>query len=201
MVLLNRIYTRTGDDGTTGLVGGERVGKDDLRIEAYGTVDELNACIGMVRDANTRHQTDAEARSQLDGQLLNIQQRLFDLGASLATRPGSRRPGQPCPTASDIAWLEQTLDAMNAELAPLNSFVLPGGGPIAAPLHLARTVCRRAERATVRLGRHEPVEETDLKYLNRLSDWLFVASRWVAKRLGEPEPLWAPWAEKPSTTK
>lgn len=196
MVRLNRIYTRTGDDGSTGLVGGERVGKDDLRIECYGTVDELNACIGMVRDANQRHTLDLASRDLLENRLQDIQQRLFDLGASLATRPDSRRPGQPCPTQADVDGLEQTLDEMNGELTPLNSFILPGGGPVAAPLHLARTVCRRAERHTVALSRTEQVEALDVQYLNRLGDWLFVASRWVAHRAGEPEPLWAPWAEK-----
>ncbi len=192
MVLLNRIYTRTGDDGTTGLVGGERVGKDDARIEAYGTVDELNACIGLVRDANQRFNTDTQTIAELEAALVHIQQRLFNLGSSLATRLDSRRAGQPLIVQADVDALEVGIDEMNAELQPLRSFVLPGGGPIAAPLHLARTVCRRAERETLRLSRVEAVDFCDLRYLNRLSDWLFVASRWIAHRTGQPEPLWMP---------
>ena len=192
MVRLNRIYTRTGDDGTTGLVGGERVDKDDPRIEAYGTVDELNACLGLVRDANERHNQDAEARARLETELFDIQQKLFNLGSSLATRLETRWPGQPLTTQADIDLLEARLDAMNEELPPLTSFVLPGGGPVAANLHLARTVCRRAERHTLHLSRRESIDPTDLKFLNRLSDYLFVASRWAARKTGYPEPLWTP---------
>ena len=191
MVRLNRIYTRTGDDGTTGLVGGERVPKDDPRIEAYGTVDELNACIGVCREANTRTQ-DSEARGQLDRDLWKIQQQLFNLGSSLATRLESRWPGQPLIVAEDVTALERSMDAMNQELEPLKSFVLPGGGPTGAALHVARTVCRRAERRAFELAHVEVVAPEDLNYLNRLSDWLFVASRWIAKRTGEPEALWTP---------
>lgn len=190
MVRLSKIYTRSGDDGTTALVGGERVDKTDLRIEAYGTVDELNATLGLVRDGNLRHGNDAQTRAEFDAILQQIQQKLFHLGSSLATRFESRYPGQPLIVQGDVDALEGTIDKMNAELQPLKSFVLPGGGPIAAPLHLARTVCRRAERATLRLAAHEQVERADIKYLNRLSDLLFVASRWIAKRGGEPEPLW-----------
>lgn len=192
MVRLTRIYTRTGDDGTTSLVGGERVGKDDLRIEAYGTVDELNACLGLVRDGNQRHNSHEQTRIEFEALLVIIQQRLFNLGSSLATRLESRWPGQPIVVQADVDALEHSMDAMNAELEPLKSFILPGGGPIAAPLHLARTVCRRAERQTLRLSRSEPIDSCDLRYLNRLSDWLFVAGRWIAKRTGEPEPLWTP---------
>lgn len=192
MVHLTRIYTRTGDDGTTALVGGERVPKDDLRIEAYGTVDELNAVLGMVRDHNQRYGTDEAARAELEALLSGIQGKLFDLGSSLATRLESRYPGQPIIVADDTAGLEAALDRMNAELKPLKSFVLPGGGPVASVLHLARTVCRRAERRVLSLARQEALDPEDLKYLNRLSDLLFVASRWVAHRHGEPEPLWQP---------
>lgn len=192
MVRLTRIYTRTGDDGTTSLVGGERVGKDDLRIEAYGTVDELNACLGLVRDGNLRHNPHEQTRVEFEASLVTIQQRLFNLGSSLATRLESRWPGQPIVVQADVDALEHGMDAMNAELEPLKSFILPGGGPIAAPMHLARTVCRRAERQTLRLSRAEPIDSCDLRYLNRLSDWLFVAGRWIAKRTGEPEPLWTP---------
>lgn len=192
MVRLNKIYTRTGDDGSTSLVGGERVAKDDARIAAYGTVDELNACLGMVRDANQRIKANDQTADELDAALVLIQQRLFNLGSSLATRLETRWPGQPLIVQADVDALEVGIDAMNAELEPLQSFVLPGGGPIAAPLHLARTVCRRAEREAIHLSRTEQVDPCDLRYLNRLSDWLFVASRWIAHRTGQPEPLWTP---------
>lgn len=192
MVRLNRIYTRTGDDGTTGLVGGERVGKDDPRIECYGTVDELNAVLGMVRDQNQRHGQDAATRLYLAELLQSVQQKLFDLGSLLATREPERFPYLPTLSAADVTALEQAIDTMNAELQPLTSFVLPGGGPIGSVLHLARTVCRRAERRTLALARLEPVAPDGVKYLNRLSDLLFVASRWIAHRHGEPEPLWLP---------
>ncbi len=192
MVRLTRIYTRTGDDGTTALVGGERVPKDDLRIEAYGTVDELNATLGMVLERNRATAQDAKARDHLDALLTQVQQDLFNLGSSLATRLESRWPGQPTIGAADVTRLEEALDEMNAELPKLKSFILPGGGPVGATLHLARTVCRRAERCVVRLGAQEAVDPADLRYLNRLSDLLFVAGRWVARRHGEPEVLWMP---------
>ena len=124
--------------------------------------------------------------------LERIQQQLFDLGSGLATRMESRWPGQPVITASDVTWLEQRIDAMNAELEPLRSFILPGGGPVGAMTHLARTVCRRAERATYRVGLVEAIAPEDLHYLNRLSDYFFVLGRWVARRHGEPESLWMP---------
>ena len=155
-------------------------------------MDELNAVLGMVRDHARRHLQNAATRAELEQLLEHIQQKLFDLGSSLATRLESRYPGQPMVLAADTTALEQEIDRMNAELEPLRSFVLPGGGPVASVLHLARTVCRRAERETLALSRHEPIDPEDLKYLNRLSDLLFVASRWVAKRQGEPEPLWTP---------
>ena len=192
MVRLDRIYTRTGDDGTTGLVGGERVSKDDPRIEAYGSVDELNACVGLVRERNMRHGGDEPARAQLDALLETVQQRLFNLGSSLATRFDDRREGQPVLTSDHVEELERVIDALNEDLEPLTSFILPGGGPVGAMLHLARTVCRRAERATLSLSRRETIDGNDLRYLNRLSDALFVMGRWIAKRQGEPEPLWNP---------
>ena len=192
MVRLTRIYTRGGDDGSTSLVGGERVGKDDLRIEAYGTVDELNATVGLCRERNTAAGADPATRAEVDAMLERIQQQLFDLGSGLATRLESRWPGQPVISADDVLWLEQRIDAMNEDLEPLRSFVLPGGGPVGAMTHLSRTICRRAERATFRLGRIEPIADDDLRYLNRLSDYFFVLGRWVAKRHGEPETLWMP---------
>ena len=192
MVRLTRIYTRTGDDGTTALVGGERVAKDDLRIEAYGTVDELNATLGMALERNRATATDLVAQEQLATLLTQVQQDLFNLGSSLATKMESRWPGQPIIVAEDVTRLEQALDEMNAALPKLKSFILPGGGPVGATLHLSRTVCRRAERCVVRLAAVEAVEDADLHYLNRLSDLLFVASRWVAQRHDEPEILWQP---------
>ncbi|MDP6946395.1 MAG: cob(I)yrinic acid a,c-diamide adenosyltransferase [Myxococcota bacterium] len=191
MVRLTKIYTRTGDRGTTRLVGGQEVAKDGLRIEAYGTVDELNAVIGMVRVAlEASASLDEPDRVSFGAWLADVQQRLFDLGSDLATRLEDRFEGQPIMTADHIEALEGRIDAWNAELEPLTSFVLPGGGAIGAPLHLARTVCRRAERCVVTLGGAEPIGEQVIPFLNRLSDALFVASRWVAKRGGESEALW-----------
>lgn len=189
MVRLNRIYTRTGDDGTTGLVGGDRVGKDDPRIEAYGTVDELNAALGALHPLLTGR---GDAFERLLRNLVGVQQLLFDLGASLATRPEHRWDGMPAASADHVAWFERDIDRMNESLPPLQSFVLPGGGAATAQLHVARTVCRRAEREVLRLSRLEPVEPLILKVLNRLSDWLFVAGRWAAAQAGEPELLWVP---------
>ena len=186
MVKLNKIYTRTGDAGTTGLANGERRSKADLRVEAYGTVDETNACIGLAR---------LHADERLDPVLSRIQNDLFDLGADLATPP-SDKPLEYEPlriVASQVAWLEGEIDALNADLAPLTSFVLPGGSPLAAALHLARTVSRRAERIAVALAaiEAERIEPESLKYLNRLSDFLFVASR-VANANGANDVLWVP---------
>lgn len=191
MVRLTKIYTRTGDGGTTRLVGGQEVAKDGLRIEAYGTVDELNAVVGMVRVALGQSGVlEADDQRAFDRWLGDVQQRLFDLGSDLATRVADRYEGQPVITAAQVDALEGQIDLWNAALEPLKSFVLPGGGPIGAPLHLARTVCRRAERRTVSLAAAEPVGEQVVPYLNRLSDALFVASRWIARRAGEVEALW-----------
>ncbi len=192
MVRLTKIYTRTGDDGSTALVGGERVPKHHLRIECYGTVDELNACIGLVRERLKQTSKESLARAERDGDLETIQQDLFNLGSSLATRLEQRWKGQPTIDESHIKRLEKTLDAMNEQLPSLNSFVLPGGGPVGAQLHLARTVCRRAERCVARLSEIEAVDPMDLRYLNRLSDLLFVMGRWIAQKMGEPETLWTP---------
>jgi cob(I)alamin adenosyltransferase len=186
MVTLNRIYTRTGDDGSTALVTGERRSKADLRVEAYGTVDEVNACMGLAR-LHTR------ADEGLDGMLARIQNDLFDLGADLAT-PETKEPPKHAPlriVQPQVERLEREIDALNAHLSPLRSFVLPGGTPAAAALHLARTVCRRAERIVVALKASEPVSEPALKYLNRLSDFLFVAARDANER-GTEDVLWVP---------
>lgn len=189
MVRLNRIYTRTGDDGTTALGTGERRPKHDLRIEAYGTVDETNAAIGVAR---------AQLGSDLaglDAVLSRIQNDLFDLGAELATPDdGSEKDYEPLRiVASQVDRLEADIDTLNGDLKPLKSFVLPAGGPASAALHLARTVARRAERLMVALADREPgkVDEPGLKYINRLSDFLFVASRWVNDR-GRADVLWVP---------
>lgn len=191
MVKINKVYTRKGDAGNTQLVGGRSIPKDHPRVDAYGTVDELNAVLGLARSANGQSPPNPR-RESLDRLLQAIQQRLFDLGAQLATRPGDEYEGQVLVQASDVAWLEDVIDTLNADLAPLNSFILPGGGATTAFLHQARTVCRRCERLAVALSRQEPVGEHVVPYLNRLSDALFVMSRWVTATLGEQELLWQP---------
>ena len=189
MVVLNKIYTKTGDDGTTALGTGERRPKYDLRIEAYGTVDEANAAIGMARAA-----LDPEL-AELDAMLARIQNDLFDLGAELATPDdGTPKDYEPLRiVASQAERIERDIDKLNMDLKPLRSFVLPGGSRAAASLHLARTIARRAERLMVALVSQEPerVGRPGLVYMNRLSDFLFVASRWVNGR-GEADVLWVP---------
>jgi cob(I)alamin adenosyltransferase len=187
---ISRVYTRTGDAGQTGLVGGQRVAKDDLRIEAYGTVDELNAWVGLCRAAALDPPTGPA--SDLASALLRVQHQLFNLGSILATLPADVGPRQPRPTDADVAWLEAEMDAKTGQLAPLRSFVLPGPARLNALLHLARTVCRRAERACVTLRRDGGCADLEVRYLNRLSDALFVWSRWAAHQLGTPETLWQP---------
>jgi cob(I)alamin adenosyltransferase len=185
VVKLNRIYTRTGDDGGTGLVGGTRVSKADLRVAAYGDVDETNACIGLAR---------LHTDGALDALLERIQNDLFDLGADLAT-PGAGA-GDLRMVDGQVARLEREIDEINGGLAPLTSFVLPGGSAASAALHLGRTVCRRAERAVVALRETgEPVNPAALKYLNRLSDLLFVAAR-QANGAGAADVLWRPGATR-----
>ena len=186
MVVLNRIYTRTGDDGTTALGSGERRPKYDLRIAAYGTVDETNAAIGIAR----LHLAGAP---ELDGMLGLIQNDLFDLGADLAVPQREGKAERLRMLSSQVERLERDIDRLNAPLAPLTSFVLPGGTPAAAHLHLARTICRRAERIMVELAAKpdEPVSDAAIQYLNRLSDFLFVASR-TANNHGAGDVLWVP---------
>ena len=188
MVVLNKIYTRTGDDGTTALGTGARRKKYDLRIAAYGTLDETNAAIGVAR-------LHTAGDAALDAALGRIQNDLFDVGADLCTPGHGKGPGGARLTVTDkqVAWLETEIDRLNAELAPLRSFVLPGGSPAAAYLHLARTICRRAERLTAELKDKagESVTPEVLKYLNRLSDYLFVASRY-ANGKGSGDVLWKP---------
>lgn len=190
MVRLTKIYTRTGDGGLTRLVNGAQLPKDDPRIEAYGTVDELNAQVGVCRVALGAADLPAPLVQETNDWLEDVQQRLFDLGSDLATPMADRFPGQPIIEAAHITALERAMDAWNAELPPLTSFVLPGGGPLGAQLHVARTVCRRAERRVQTLRASQDLGEQALPYLNRLSDALFVLSRWVAKRGGEAEALW-----------
>ncbi|MFZ0839875.1 MAG: cob(I)yrinic acid a,c-diamide adenosyltransferase [Xanthobacteraceae bacterium] len=186
MVVLNRIYTRTGDDGTTSLGNNERRKKYDLRVDAYGTLDEVNAVIGLVR----LHTADDPT---LDPALARIQNDLFDVEADLCL--SEKGPGGARLTVTDtqVAWLEQEIDRLNADLAPLRSFILPGGTPAAAYMHLARTVCRRAERIMVELADQpgEHVSAPSLKYINRLSDFLFVAGRF-ANQKGATDVLWVP---------
>ncbi|MEO1200847.1 MAG: cob(I)yrinic acid a,c-diamide adenosyltransferase [Pseudomonadota bacterium] len=191
MVRLNKIYTRTGDDGTTGLGTGDRRMKYDLRVAAYGTVDETNSCIGMAR----QHTSTDPNLAPVDTTLVRIQNDLFDLGADLCT-PDTGEPLEYEPlriTDGQVETLEVAIDTLNADLAPLRSFILPGGTPAAAALHLARCVCRRAERMMVELGETpgEPVGKPALQYVNRLSDYLFVASRWVNDK-GAGDILWVP---------
>jgi cob(I)alamin adenosyltransferase len=188
MVVLNKIYTRTGDDGTTALGSGERRKKYDLRVAAYGSLDEANAAIGVAR-LHTVH--DAE----LDGALARIQNDLFDLGADLATPSKGRGPGgaRLTATVTQVEWLESEIDRFNAALAPLTSFILPGGSAAAAHLHVARTICRRAERLIAELKDRpdEVVTPEVLTYVNRLSDFLFVAARHTNHK-GERDVLWRP---------
>lgn len=189
MVVLNRIYTKTGDAGTTALGSGERVSKTSVRIAAYGTVDETNATIGMVRIHLTG------SNPLVDAMLARIQNDLFDLGADLCVPDrGEKLPYEPLRMAeAQVKRLENEIDQMNAELTPLKSFVLPGGTPAAAALHVSRTVSRRAERLMVELASlpNEPVSSAALKYINRLSDFLFVAGRYVNDR-GKADVLWVP---------
>ncbi|AUX23087.1 ATP:cob(I)alamin adenosyltransferase [Sorangium cellulosum] len=196
-ITINRVYTRQGDGGLTRLVGGQRIPKDDARIEAYGTVDELNALIGAARQSllevlPSAPAASAERLGELGRALLRVQHELFNLGSILATLPGDVHPKQPRVTQAEIARLEAEMDRCQEDLAPLRSFVLPGGSRLNTDLHLARTVCRRAERCCVRLAQAVQADPQAIGYLNRLSDALFVWSRWAAALLGTPEILWEP---------
>ncbi|MGH6808735.1 MAG: cob(I)yrinic acid a,c-diamide adenosyltransferase [Ensifer adhaerens] len=188
MVKLNKIYTRTGDNGTTGLVSGARRLKSDLRVDAYGAVDEANAFVGLAR----QHTADVV---DLDAALMRIQNDLFDLGADLATPDTGEKPQyEPLRiVASQVTWLEAEIDRLNADLEPLRSFVLPAGSAASAALHVARTVARRAERQMVALAQLEAeiVSREAIAYINRLSDFLFVAARWANDK-GHADVLWIP---------
>ncbi|HTT76806.1 MAG TPA: cob(I)yrinic acid a,c-diamide adenosyltransferase [Candidatus Binataceae bacterium] len=204
-IRLTRIYTRSGDKGLTGLVGGARVPKDSLRLEAYGTTDELNSIMGIIRTYAPTYRERLGAEYEWFAEMLRrIQNELFDAGSELATPPGGEYEEMHRMGAPEIEQLEHEIDHMQEDLQPLNSFTLPGGGVLNAFLHQARTVCRRAERVTWALNREEELNDGILKYLNRLSDHLFVQSRWVAKRADEPEFLWdrgLRMAEKPRPKK
>lgn len=197
-IRINRVYTRTGDDGQTGLVGGKRIFKDDLRIACYGDVDELNSVLGVVRSllaAPPYEGTAAAAR--VDAVLAFVQQELFDVGSELATPPESHYDGMIRAGDDSIARLEAWMDELAPDLPELKSFVLPGGGAAAAMLHVARTVCRRSERAVTTLVRRGETSPTTARYLNRLSDLLFVQSRWIAITTGHGEVLWQHGLEPP----
>jgi len=193
MVTLTRIYTRGGDAGQTSLGRGERVAKHDPRVEAYGTTDEANSVIGLARSAIARTLLGGERYAEADAMLGRIQNDLFDLGADLAVPEREGKAERLRMLASQVERLERDIDALNAHMAPLTSFVLPGGTPAAAYLHLARTICRRAERIMVELAARpeEPVNEAAIQYMNRLSDFLFVASRAVNDN-GAGDVLWVP---------
>jgi cob(I)alamin adenosyltransferase len=189
---INRVYTRMGDRGDTRLAGGQRVPKDGLRISAYGTVDELNAFLGAARATVAELSALQPRLAPLAAVLLRVQHELFNLGSILAALPEDAHPRQARVTEAEVARLETEMDGMNEELAPLRSFVLPGGSRLNAELHICRTVCRRAERACVALARAEPAPPEAVRYLNRLGDALFVWSRWASQAAGAPETLWEP---------
>jgi cob(I)alamin adenosyltransferase len=179
-----KIYTKTGDKGTTALFGGKRVSKADLRIETYGTVDELNSYIGLVRDQ--------EVNANRKNILVEIQDRLFTVGSILATEPGNTKVKVPPLNESDIVLLEKEIDEMDGQLPPMKSFVLPGGHQSVSFCHIARTVCRRAERLVIALDTAEKVDPLIVQYLNRLSDYLFMLSRKMTAELGAEETPWKP---------
>lgn len=179
-----KIYTKTGDGGNTSLLGGKRVSKGNIRIEAYGTVDELNAYVGLLKDQEINRPREAFLKT--------IQEKLFVMGASLATVPGKEKVKKPDIYPEDISALEAEIDAMESQLEPLTKFILPGGHQVVSFCHIARTVCRRAERCVVNLQEEEEVKENVIQYLNRLSDYFFVLGRLIAKELDVEEVTWVP---------
>jgi len=190
-IRLTKIYTRTGDKGLTALVGGKRVPKESGRLEAYGTIDELNAVVGLVRTWLPEYQSRlGKDFTWYAAMLRRVQNELFDVGSELATPPEGEYEGMHRVGDAETKLLEQEMDRMQRGLAPLKSFTLPGGGVLNAFLHQARTVCRRAERVCWAVKRDEPISDQLIVYINRLSDHLFVQSRWIAQRLDEPEFLW-----------
>ena len=187
---ISKVYTRSGDAGKTRLAGGQEVWKDALRVQTYGTVDELNAVLGLARALNAEQADMGPTREKLEETLRWMQNKLFDLGGILATAPGKTFKNMPSVTADHVVRLERLIDACQEDLEPLKEFILPGGGKVSGILHQARTVCRRAERLCVSLSREEDVPAELVRFLNRLSDALFVLARWVAKTQDEPEYLW-----------
>ena len=199
-VRITKVYTRTGDRGDTGLVGGKRVAKDSLRVDAYGAIDELNSIVGLARVFNEEDRAAGAAHEFLDEVLCQIQDELFALGSELATPPEFFTEGMYRVADDEVKRLEKLMDRCQKDLEPLKSFVLPGGGPASAALHVARTVCRRAEREVVALMRQEDLGPWPLAYLNRLSDLLFVLSRWIGHKAGEQEFLWQRPLEREART-
>lgn len=179
-----KIYTKTGDQGTTALFGGKRVSKADLRIDTYGTVDELNSWIGLLRDQ--------EVNFKRKDFLITIQDRLFTIGSILATEPGNTKVRIPALSAEDVQALEKSIDEMDSELPPMKSFILPGGHQSVSFCHITRTVCRRSERLVISLNNHEPVDALVIQYMNRLSDYLFVLGRKISQELGIEDTPWKP---------
>jgi cob(I)alamin adenosyltransferase len=193
MVTLNKIYTRTGDTGSTGLVGGARIDKDAIKVSAYGDIDELNAQLGVCKELATSSSSILKLISQM---LITIQNELFDIGAELATPVESHWEGMLKAGPQHVERLEKWIDKLNEQLPTLKSFILPGGTLLSAQIHVARTVCRRAERQICSLHKTEPVSQSILQYINRLSDLLFVMSRAVVRDAGKPEYLWVPGGER-----
>jgi cob(I)alamin adenosyltransferase len=187
MVKINRIYTRTGDDGSTGLVGGERISKAAPRVDAYGDIDELNSWLGFVISVIT-----APELSKIPPILTLIQNELFDIGSELASAKQSDLSGLPLIEQDRVTQLEKWIDEFSGDLPELRSFILPGGHQVTGALHIARTVCRRAERSMIRVHAHEPIREVTVHYVNRLSDLLFSLCRYTSNKLGIEEPLWVP---------
>lgn len=192
MVRINRVYTKAGDGGQTALIGGQRVSKASLRIQGYGTVDELNAVVGLIRTAIESSSASDELGPRLLPVMDRVQNELFNLGAQLATPSAQTRAQMPAIEPRHVSALESVIDELNDDLPELRSFVLPGGGWISSYCHLARTVCRRAERLVVELADDEEVDKISLEYLNRLSDAFFVIGRFAAKGEGREEPVWQP---------
>jgi len=188
---ITKVYTKVGDKGSTYLVGGREVSKGETRIEAYGSVDELNAVVGLARTFNGQNGQNATVQNRIESMLKTVQNDLFRVGADLATLPDDRWEGMERPNAEDIEQLERWIDELNEDLPALKEFILPGGGPVGAHLHQARTVCRRAEREVVRLASDQAESVGSiLPYLNRLGDFLFVLGRWAARANNEPEFMW-----------
>ncbi len=189
---ITKVYTRSGDDGTTGLVGKGRVSKNHRRIQSYGTVDELNAALGLARAHLNEDKSNlpSDKKDLAFGELAYLQNLLFTVGCDLATRIEDRWDGMPVTEDRHVQDLEHKIDELNEELPPLKDFVLPTGTPTVAALHLARTICRRAERDALSLRDEEPIGDAVLPFLNRLSDYLFVLSRWLTVSAGDPETTW-----------